>query len=530
MDRKFTIRPSLPFTWVEMNTDEEYAGIRERCTMEYLSEKLKGYDVELASVELNDTGVYEEPGKLFGFIEHSQEKDLPAYYRVILKKKMHGGHVATITIHIPLVWNERFAGLTGGGSASYQDYQQYLFASSTPWTIAIRNHFACAQTDCSIGFDNYGWGFKKDSGEPDWDLLKEWGYEAAHDVAVYGKLVTSIVYGKDPVFSYISGISAGGRTTHGEVQRYPEDYNGAWVQCAAAPWIPHLISQTWPYFVMNHENHSVAKAKVQAFYQGMLQKYGCEEKGYLDSCYYPEFDPYSMVGEETEAGVITEEDARVMKLIYGGPHYSDGRPMSKCDSLGASIRYAPFLAYDEEGNVPSGVLSQTAIQGFRWVLNRPDMSFADITREDLDRLYDIAVSSYKDLDNQDPDISGFRNAGGKLILTHATSDNCVPVTTTMKYYNNVVRYAGGEEEARDYTACFISRGGGHGDRMGVGEIMAFPDVWAAMMKWVEDGEKPEELPTQTWNAEKQSVEYTGRKEKTYSVRDEENRRIERLMA
>ena len=518
MNRNFNIKPSQPYLWVEMKNEQEYAtDMREKCTKAHLASLLNDRHLTVESVQLNDSGSYSEPGLLFGFIKHTEETKLPAYYLVTLKRRMKGGHTATIQVYLPLVWNERFIGLTGGGSSSYQDYQQYLFASSTPWTIAVRNHFACAQTDCSVGFMRFDWGFKPGSTEPDWDLLKEWGYEAAHDVAVIGKHVAAIVYGKKPVFSYISGISAGGRTTYGEVQRYPQDYNGAWVQCAAAPWICHLMAQSWPYFVMLHEQHPVAKAKMEAFYDGLLRKYDCGQKGYIDCCYMPEFDPRTMIGTETSAGTITQEDARIMQLIIDGPHYSDGRRMAKCDSMGANIRYAEFLAYDEKGEMPTGVQSLTALQGFRWVLENPTLDFKDISREDFDRMYDIAVSSYQDLDNLDPDLTAFREAGGKLLLTHATSDQCVPVRTTMKYYRDVLRYAESLEDARRLIACFISKGGAHGNRTGRGELMSFPHVWAALIQWVEEGIIPEEIPTQVWNSTEQRVELSGKTEKAFEA-------------
>ena len=508
-----------------MNSNEEYNGIRNRLSIEYLKDKTKNNEIEIESVELNETGIYEEQGKLFGIIPHTKETELPSYFRIIIKKKMNGNYIAKITIHLPLVWNERFIGITGGGSATYQDYQQYLYATSTPWTIAIRNHFACSETDCGIGFDNYSFGFKKDSNEIDWDLLREWGYEAAHENAVIGKLITTLAYDKAPVYCYVTGISAGARTVHGEVQRYPLDYNGIWAQCAAVPWIPHLLSQTWVYFVMNFEKHFISKEKLKAFYNGFLKEHNLENQGYFDKCYFPEFDPYHLVGIETSDGKITQEDAKIMKIIYDGPCYSDGRPMSKCDALGPSIRYADFLLYDESGKNPTGTLSLTALQGFRWALRNKTLEFKDIIRQDFDYMYDIAISSFKDIGNQDPDIKDFRDAGGKLILTHATSDNCVPLATTLKYYNNVCKYEGNEEELRKYVSCFISRGGGHGESKGIGEIISFPDVWSALMIWVEDGKFPEELPTQRWNDKEQKVEYSGRNEKAYSINNIENENL-----
>ena len=120
--------------------------------------------------------------------------------------------------------------------------------------------------------------------------------------------------------------------------------------------------------------------------------------------------------------------------------------------------------------------------------------------EDFDFIYDRGASSFKDFDNQDPDIRPFAARGGKLLLTHATSDYAVPVATTIKYRGRVERVAG-EGPAADFMRCYVSMGGGHGDRASVGEIVSFPHAWAALMAWVEDGVAPDSLPIQTWDFE-----------------------------
>ena len=70
--RNFNFKPSLPFKWIEMNTKEEYNGIRNRLNIDYLKDKTKNKDFEIESVKLNETGSYEEPGKFFGVIPHTK--------------------------------------------------------------------------------------------------------------------------------------------------------------------------------------------------------------------------------------------------------------------------------------------------------------------------------------------------------------------------------------------------------------------------------------------------------------------------
>ena len=275
--RNFTLKPVLPTRFIVMNSQEEYPGVRENCTVGTLREKLSDIEgLEVVSVDYNGTGSYKEDGMFFGFFEHTPETELPPYFIVRMKKKMPGGHTANMTAFLPTIWNERFFGVTGGGSASFLNYQQHLFALNTPWTVAVRNHFACVQTDCDIDFLDTDWGFKKDSTELDVDLIHYWGHIGAHDVAVIGKRIVEAVYGRKPAYSYAMGISAGGRTSLGEAQRYPDDYDGIWANCPAVPWVLHLLAQNWPYIVMVSEKHPLHIAKVQAFYQGMLKKYGFE--------------------------------------------------------------------------------------------------------------------------------------------------------------------------------------------------------------------------------------------------------------
>src|SRR3954471_24482969 len=51
------------------------------------------------------------------------------------------------------------------------------------------------------------------------------------------------------------------------------------------------------------------------------------------------------------------------------------------------------------------------------------------------------------LNATDPDLSAFRERGGKLILFHGWSDAAIPAVNTIDYYQSVVAKAGAKDAA-----------------------------------------------------------------------------------
>lgn len=335
------------------------------------------------------------------------------------------------------------------------------------------------------------------------------------------------VYGCKSKYSYLNGTSAGGRTTLGELQRYPKDYDGYYCNCPATPWTRHLLNQSWPLFVMNNEKHPLPIVKLEAFYKGMLSEHGMKEQGYLTDCYFPEFDPYKLVGTDTSAGKITKEDAAIAKKIYEGPKYRDGRRMYGCDLMGPAIRFwNTLIMFNENGMKPIGSLAECGLQTFQWALGRPDLKWENITYEDIEHIYEFGVSKGKVFDNLDPDLRRFRDLGRKLILTHASGDFCCSLATTLRYYNDVMHYtAVSEDKMKEFALCYVSMNGGHNNTTHKGELMAYPNVFAALISWVEEGVIPSELPAMKWDEQKKKLIYSGRMEKPYSVKNSENFKV-----
>jgi len=93
----------------------------------------------------------------------------------------------------------------------------------------------------------------------------------------------------------------------------------------------------------------------------------------------------------------------------------------------------------------------------------------------------------------DPDLSRFRDAGGKLILTHAANDQLILVDGSIGYYRRVIDVIGGEKATKEFARFFVSEGDGHCLCLHPGPGILAADAMAALMRWVEQGIAPDEI-------------------------------------
>jgi feruloyl esterase len=139
-----------------------------------------------------------------------------------------------------------------------------------------------------------------------------------------------------------------------------------------------------------------------------------------------------------------------------------------------------------------------------------DMVFdkADWNFHGQDLAYDLARALDKTgqaLDAVNPDLSAFRDAGGKLIQYHGWNDAAIPAPSSIQYYQEVAAKLGGIEKTEPFYRLFMAPGMQHcGLGLGpnaVGGVFGLPspahdpahDVVAALAHWVEDGAAPDQI-------------------------------------
>ena len=90
-----------------------------------------------------------------------------------------------------------------------------------------------------------------------------------------------------------------------------------------------------------------------------------------------------------------------------------------------------------------------------------------------------------------PDLTAFRDRGGKAIVWHGWADQLISAEGTVDYYTRVQQRMGGAKKTSEFIRLFMAPGVGH---CGGGAGPAPTGQLEALLAWVEEGKAPETLP------------------------------------
>lgn len=392
----------------------------------------------------------------------------------------HGdaGDAVRFAIYLPLDgWNGRWQG-TGGGAFVAGQFDAELVP-------AVNIGYSAGSTDAGVPLDGNTASWHNST-----QLVNNFVYLAYHEMTLLGKQLSEKFYGKKPDYSYWFGCSNGGRQGMSEAQRYPEDYDGIFAAAPGVNWPKLIVADYWPLTAQRQDGEPVPLCKLSAM--GNASVAACDlldgaADGLISNplkCY---FDAQSTVGLEVQCDgnvttTITERDATVWNKIRAGFKDEDGN----------------FLWY---GLQPGADFMSLAVQpGFdvtrQWiadfVMNSPGLDVSDIKHDELVGIFHRSVSEFGSLWGTDnPDLSAFRERGGKILTWHGWADELVPPEGTLDYWQRVADLAGGEKEMDEFYRVFMAPGLGH---CGGGPGPSIPlDSVAPLVEWVENGKAPETI-------------------------------------
>ena len=88
------------------------------------------------------------------------------------------------------------------------------------------------------------------------------------------------------------------------------------------------------------------------------------------------------------------------------------------------------------------------------------------------------------------DLRAFKARGGKILLWHGWADGAIMATSSIGYYEGVIKVMGGRRQTEDFFRLFLVPGVHHG---GGGPGFTEFDSMTALENWLEKGEVPEKL-------------------------------------
>ncbi|MFE0450291.1 tannase/feruloyl esterase family alpha/beta hydrolase [Streptomyces sp. NPDC058914] len=459
-----------------------------------------GTTVESVTAVSQEGGTINGTGVLGGSVS-----GVPAFCEVTVTLTHPGaGDHAKVRTWLPASgWNGRFQGL--GGAA-------YLAGDNgVGLGTAVKNGYAAVSTDAGVGDAlDTSWALNSE-GQVNTALLKNFASRSQHEAAVVGKEVVDAVYGKRPAYSYFTGCSTGGRQGYMEAQRYPDDYDGILADAPAVHWDEFEVATLWPQVVMNNEKTYPSPCEFNAFTNAAVK--ACDsldgvKDGLVDAPSRCDFDPRRLIGTkvvcEGEELTVTAADATVVGKIWDGPRTPSGKKLWHGVPVGADISaLAGHTDPDADGNVTGAPFPVPAAWAKLWVAKDPSLDLSKITYAGFTQLFKQSQAEYdKVIGTDDPDLSGFRKSGGKLLTWHGEADQYIPTQGTVQYRQKVERELGGTKKVDDFYRLFLAPGTNH---CGLNGGDGSADGLAALTAWVEHGKAPKTLPATLINADGQNV-------------------------
>ncbi|KAF7550308.1 hypothetical protein G7Z17_g5795 [Cylindrodendrum hubeiense] len=386
---------------------------------------------------------------------------------------------------------------TGGGGLAIQSG-----SSSIPTGVIVGA--VSGLTDGGFGSFDTDWDavFLLANNTINWQAVYMFGYQAHHELATLGKQFAKNLYNvpdSSKVYSYYQGCSEGGREGWSQVQRFAEQFDGAAIGAPAFRYgqqqVNHLtgnvIEQTLDYFPPSCELDKILNLTIAACdpldgkTDGIISRSDlCKLKFDLNSTIGESYScaasttsglkkrQFASLPTPAQSGTVSAEAVAVVAAFLDGLHDSEGRHVYLNYQPGAAFSDAT-PAYDSETD--SWGISISSLGG-EWVgrfLQLQDVNtlsnLDNVTYDTLKEWMIYGMNKYGDsLQTTWPDLTDFKDAGGKVIHIHGESDDSIPAASSVHYYESVrsvmfsdLSYNESVTAVDDFYRLYLVPGGAH---------------------------------------------------------------------
>jgi feruloyl esterase len=324
--------------------------------------------------------------------------------------------------------------------------------------------------------------------------LYDYAFRSLHVTAVTAKRLAKAHYGSEPRRSYYYGCSTGGRQGLILAQRFPDDFDGI---VAGAPVLD--FSGTMVQYTAIHQallRNPIPYSKLGVLAERVYAV--CDESDGLKDgligdprrCRFSPERDLPRCGSGGDA-CFTPGEIETLKVIYS-PAVVNGVKRYPGWPLGAEIAgpngrsgWDRWLIQEGAGQTISNVFAESFFRYLAFPQKSPELKLEQV---DLARALPELEEIHRTLDATNPDLSGLRARGGKLLMWFGWADQALNAQRAVDYYEETLARMG--PAARDFFRFYLIPGLFHcGNGIGCGSF----DPLAAVIRWVEEGKTPEAL-------------------------------------
>ena len=396
-------------------------------------------------------------------------------------------------------WNGKIQDLGGGGYAG-------SVAPVTPMTDA---GFAGSTTDTGHSAAVGGAFALNPDNTLNWGLIRDFAFNGIHAQSQWSKTLVQMYYGMKQKYAYWTGCSTGGRQGHQQAQKYPKEYDGILAGDSAFNWDRFIPAELWPQIVMKQETGGViSPAKLNAVTQAAIK--ACDGlDGIVDgiiqeprACRYSARSFVCKGTTSDPANCLTAAEAKAVDKIWDGV-VENGIIRDWFGLERGSPLVAGLFGIGLAGPIPFPI----ATDHFKfWVEQNPSFDWNSFTEASfIHEMKKGEITFHEVIGTDDPDLSDFREHGGKLITYHGLADELIFPRGTYNYYNRVTERMGGLAKVQKFYRFFPYPGGGHCagntsqpnspliDATLASQFQVNATLFNALINWVEKGAAPDSI-------------------------------------
>jgi feruloyl esterase len=399
-----------------------------------------------------------------------------------------------VEVNLPMLWNGRLYVFGNGGFAG-ESFENTGRAAHR--ARGLRAGFVPAATDTGHSAQREPGGTFAVNRQK----FIDFGFRSLHVTAETAKRVIAAYYADPLSKAYFDGCSTGGRQALMLAQRFPADFDGIIAgapglnytggQLARVYWKQGLAANPFPAAKLN-----LLAARVYELCDG---KDGVKD-GLIENPLRCDFRPARDLPRcESSADhpdCFTSNEVAGLERLYGdvtrqGKRYFPGWPVGS-EVAGPNGQSAWI---GQHIDTPAG---QSAWNGYatgfiRFILG-PGTPLAGLTdadamqKLDIDKDYDNLAFAHQVLDATDPDLTAFRQRGGKLLIYFGWADPQLNPRMGLEYYEDVIAKMG--PSTPEFARLFMVPGMFHcGGGIGANTF----DSATPLIHWVEHGVAPASL-------------------------------------
>ena len=177
-----------------------------------------------------------------------------------------------------------------------------------------------------------------------------------------------------------------------------------------------------------------------------------------------------------------------MTKIWDGPVSVQGKKLWYGLERGASLAGLAGTTTSASGVTTGAPFPITVSWLGTWLQRNPSWNWQTLTYPQFDRLFAQSVAEFSGtIATDNPDLSAFRDDGGKILIWHGLADQLIFPQGTINYYQRVQQAMGGPAATDSFARLFLAPGAQH-CASAAGPAPA--DPLKAVVNWVQHGKAP----------------------------------------